>query len=89
MFGAGWTMFVFIFVVIWSEVLQINFDMLNMLGQLALPMYFLREFSFATIERVVPKDSPAWILCFTIPVSLAMNLSMAYYMRRHKINVTL
>ena len=86
LFGAGWAIvpaFLGCFIV--ADLFGHSFNVLNVLSYNALLMYILCDLGNTLAASIIPYDSPAWLVIVALAISLTVNLTIAYYLRRHNL----
>ena len=84
-FGAGWGVLVYTVFYVLADELGAAWSLLTVLSQNALLHYMLRDFVFTFIRDIFPSDAPLWMICVLVPLSLLLNLSLAYYLKRNSL----
>ena len=84
-FSAGMTVAVYAVFYVLAEELGITWSPLNVLSQNALLLYMLRRSVFNLIRGIFPPDCPAGMVVVLVTLSLLLNFTIAYYLKRNKL----
>ena len=88
-FGSGYAVGIFAFAWLLSDVAKVQVPFLTLLSEHSLIMYILRDLGFAFVEKIVPSDSPLFMMVPALVISLLINVNVVYYLKRHSINLRL
>ena len=84
-FGAGMAVAVYAVIYLLAEEFGWTWGPLNVLSQNALLLYMLRRPVFNLIRGIFPSDGPLWLVPILVALSLILNFTVAYYLKRNKL----
>jgi len=83
-FGIGWSIVVYLVFFIASDIFGLTWSFFNVLSATALQMYIFNDYGFGFTDGIIPSDSPAWCALLFLPISLLININIAYFLFNNK-----